>query len=127
MARRSTKDRLLPIIGLTLLGVLVFLMISFNYRIIKEREGNDKKIESLRAEFKEVRERKKRLEMDLSETEDEEYIERILREDFLMKKPGEEKVIILTEEEEEEREEKKEELTGMQKLVDFLPFIGVGN
>ncbi|MGM0439478.1 MAG: FtsB family cell division protein [Patescibacteria group bacterium] len=124
MARRSKQANTSAILGLALLVVLVISILSFNYRLIKEREGNEEKIENLRAELESIEERKATLESNLSKTDDKEYIERVLREDFLMKKPGETKVVILTEEEEEEQsKEEEEEKTRFEKLKSLIPFV----
>lgn len=123
MARRRKKDTS-SVIGLILLITLVGLMFSFNYRLARRREGNKEQIESLKAELEMVRDRKTDLETSLDKVEDRDYIERVLREDFLMKKPGEEKVVILTEEEEEEDvEEVEEEYSRVDRLVEWIPFI----
>ncbi len=122
MARKRKNP--LHYLGFVLIGVLIFLFISFNYRIIREREGNEEKLEDLKAELEFLKERKTDLETSLDQVEDRHYIERVLREDFLMKKPGEEKVVILTEEEEEEQiEEEKEEKTRFDKFKEIIPFV----
>lgn len=121
MARRRKKDTS-SLVGLILLITLVGLMVSFNYRLSKEREGNKEQIQNLKGELEMVRERKLDLETSLDKVEDKEYIERVLREDFLMKKPEEEKVVILTEKEEKELEEQDEEVGQFKKIKDWLPF-----
>jgi len=123
MPRKTKKSSTPAVLGLALLAVLVFLMFSFTYQVARQREGNEEKIQELRAELDSLRERKTDLEMSLGRVDDREYIERVLREDFLMKKPGEEKVIILTEEEEEEEEEEKEEESRFERIMDSIPFI----
>ncbi len=106
-----------------LIIVLVFLFFTFNYRIIREREGNEEKIEKLQYELSLLEERRTDLEESLTEAEDRRYVERVLREDFLMKKPGEEKVIILLDEEEEfVDEEEEEEKSRWQKVRGRIPF-----
>ena len=124
MARRNKKENTSSLLGLILLAVLVVVIFSFNYRIYRERDGNQEEIENLQAELEEVKERRTDLETSLDRTEDREHIERVLREDFLMKKPGEEKVVILTEEEEEETEEvEEEEETRFDKFKSLIPFV----
>ncbi len=121
MARKRKND--FPhYLVFALVIVLIFLFTSFNYRIIKEREGNKQKISELETELKAFEERRESLKANLEQVDDDEYIERILREDFLMKKPGEEKVIILTEDEEEEKEEEKEEKGRWERIRSYFPF-----
>ncbi len=104
--------------------VLIALFVIFNYRIIRERDGNEEKIEELRSEKYFLEEKKIDLETDLDKIADKEYIERVLREDFLMKKPGEKKVVILTEDEVgEEVLESEGEESFFNKIKRFIPFI----
>lgn len=106
-----------------LIVVLVALFAIFNYRIIKERDGNEERIEKLKYQLSLLEERRSDLEESLIEAEDREYVERILREDFLMKKPGEEKVIILLDESEEVIVEKEEETSRWQRFREVIPFV----
>ena len=123
MTRRSKKGNISAILGLVLLIVLVVSIFSFNYRLVKERKGNEEKIKNLQAELESIENRKTTLETNLSKTDDREYIERILREDFLMKKPGETKVVILTEEEKVQEKEKEDKKSKFQKIKELIPFI----
>ncbi len=102
-----------------MLVIIVILNLS-SYRIFRERRGNKEKLEELEREMVFLEERKMELETSLEESSDEEYIERVLREDFLMQKPGEKKVIILTEEEEEE--EIEEEESRWDRFLNYLPW-----
>jgi len=105
-----------------LLAGLIFIFSVSNYRIARERSGNEEKIELLKAELDLLEARKMDLEESLKMADEKEYVERILREDFLMKKPGEEKVVILLDDEEVEAEDDEEvEKSGWQRLIEALP------
>ena len=124
MARRNKKENTSSLLGLILIAVLVLVIFSFNYRIYRERDGNQEEIETLKADLEDVKERRVDLETSLDRTEDREHIERVLREDFLMKKPGEEKVVILTQDEKEEQEiEEEEEKTRFERFKSLIPFV----
>lgn len=123
MSRRTKKENITYVLGLIVLAVLVVMMASFNYRIYRERDGNKEKIQGLEAELSEVKSRRSDLETSLDRTEDREHIERVLREDFLMKKPGETKVIILTDEEEVEETEEEIEESFWDQVKNLLPLV----
>ncbi len=101
---------------------LILLFASINYRLIKRREGNEERLEQLKMEVESLEKRKEDLRSSLDESDDREYIERVLREDFLMKKPGEEKVVILLDQSEEKSSKDKEESTS-EKIFKFLPWV----
>lgn len=121
MRRKNTKFA--DLCGLALVVVLVFFFAIFNYRIIKGREGNEEIIESLQARLEQLEDKKRNLAISLDESDDKEHIERILREDFLMKKPGEKKVVILTEEEKKVKKEQAEEKSVWQRFLQLFPWI----
>lgn len=122
---RKSKSNLKSTLGLALILVLIVLFSAFNYRIIKSREGNEEKIKDMRARLNSLQEEKQALRTNLDETDDRAYIERVLREDFLMKKPGEKKVVILLDEEKEKvvNKSKTQEKTYFEKLKALLPFV----
>jgi cell division protein FtsB len=123
MVRKDKKRKLKLNLGLALIAGLILLFASVNYRIIKNREGNEERLERLKAEVESLERRKEDLRNSLDESDDREYIERVLREDFLMKKPGEEKVVILLNEEKEEESKEEEKEKGLKKVLKFLPWI----
>ncbi len=98
--------------------IFVVLLAIFGFRIMKERDGNIEKIEALEEELRRLKAGREEIETGLDKISDEEYLERVLREDFLMVRPGEKRVIILDEREEEQKEEPEEE----GGFFDFLPF-----
>jgi cell division protein FtsB len=123
MLRKSKIKKLKINLGLGLMIGLILFFAATNYRIIKRREGNEERLEQLKSEVETLEQRKEYLRDSLDESDDREYIERVLREDFLMKKPGEEKVVILLDENQQEKVIEKEEKSGLRKLFNFLPWI----
>ncbi len=122
---RRKKTNYSVFCGLALGVVLVLLFVVFNYRIIRGREGNEEMIEALKAELEHLESRKTDLEIGLHEAEDTEHIERVLREDFLMRRPGEKKVVILTEEEKElgVKSEKEDKGEDWRRFLRIFPWI----
>jgi cell division protein FtsB len=123
MLRKSKIKKLKINLDLGLMIGLILFFAATNYRIIKRREGNEERLEQLKSEVETLEQRKEYLRDSLDESDDREYIERVLREDFLMKKPGEEKVVILLDENQQEKVIEKEEKSGLRKLFNFLPWI----
>ncbi len=122
--RKKKKKEISPVIFGIIFSIFLSFFIAFsNYRIIQEREGNKELIESLKAEIEQLEGKKENLQQGILESQDIEHIERVLREDFLMKKPGEEKVVILlSDEEPEEIIEETVEETLLQRLLKRLPW-----
>lgn len=73
-------------------------------KINKRRDDLNRRLESLKTELQILEERKIELEAGVSQTEDSDYTEKLLREKGLYKKEGEEVVVILPPEEEKEEE-----------------------
>ena len=88
----------------------------------KRRADLNERIEQLKQEVQALEERGEQLEAGVSQTNQLDHTERILREKGLYKKEGEEMVVILPPEEEEEgKEEEKsiwEKILGKLKLRD---------
>lgn len=86
------------------LGFLFFIIVSFliisNLKINKRRDELNQRLETLKTELQSLEERKQELEAGVSQTEDMDYTEKLLREKGLYKKEGEEVVVILPPEEE---------------------------
>ncbi len=122
--RKKRKKKINPVIfGIIFIFLLSLFLAFSNYRIIQEREGNKELIENLTAEINQLESKKENLQQGILESQDIEHIERVLREDFLMKKPGEEKVVILlSDEEPEEIIEEIIEETLLQRLLKYLPW-----
>ena len=96
------------IFGLVIIGAVVFLAAS-NIKINQKRAELIEKRKALEEEVQALEERKSQLNLQISEVETEEFLEKEIRESFDLKKPGEEVVVVLPPEEKEEssREEEK--------------------
>lgn len=98
-----------------LLGALALLVIGFlivtNWKISQRRTKFTARIDSLKKEIQILEERKRELEEKVSQAGNEEYLEKVAREQLGLKKPGEEVVVVKKEssfaEASEDKEEKK--------------------
>jgi cell division protein FtsB len=104
------------LIGISLLGVVGFLVVS-NLRINQKRTELISKIESLKKEIQVLEEKKEKIEAGITQTESETYWEEKLREQGY-KRPGEETVVVLPPEEKEEKVE--EEKSFWEKIINFF-------
>ncbi len=95
------------VLGVLLLAVVGFL-VSANLKIDKKRAKLNQQLESLRAEYRVLLEKKEQLQAQASQVGSEDYLEKEARERFNLKKPGEEVVTILSPEEKENTEKKQE-------------------
>jgi cell division protein FtsB len=94
-----------------LLGTVIFVVVGFlvvaNWRINQNRAEFNSQIESLQKEIQILEEKRQALQAQISQTSEQEYLEKEARETFNLKKPGEEVVAILPAEEEETPAEKE--------------------
>ena len=125
--RRRKKNRDWDeILSVTLLLVLNLIIISFlivgNWKLYQKRASLKKDVIDLKKEVALLKERNAQLKKLFFEASQQEYLEKIIREKGLYKKPGEEVVVIMKEEEEEKTPPPppppKE--GNLQQLIDFF-------
>lgn len=89
-----------------LLGILLIIVLGFlaltNIRIKQRREKLISRIENLKNEIQILEEKNKELKTKISQSETKEYLEKVAREQFGLKAPGEEVVVISKEKSEGE-------------------------
>ena len=106
--------------AVVILGVISFL-IFYNWKTYQQRKDLSLRIGSLRGEISSLEKKKQELEVSALQLNEEEYLEKVAREQLNLQKPGEEVVTILSPKE-EEKEEIKEEKSFWQKILDKLGF-----
>lgn len=77
--------------------IVVFFLAQTNLRIYLENRKTGKIVEEKRRELEKIKQEKEKLDKEVSLFESPERLERVLREQFQAKKPGEE-LLIITEE-----------------------------
>ena len=101
-----------------ILGVVGFLAVS-NLSANKRREELNNRISSIKKGIEDLENKKKELEVSASETGQEDYLEKVAREQLNLKKPGEKVVVILSPEQEQNKEKEVTEEKGFwQKILD---------
>ncbi len=115
MIARSNKNKKIgqfsniffsTLLGLFLLIILVFLVIT-NIKIGERRKTVLLKIEDFKAEIQDLREKNEKLKENISQSGTWEYLEKVAREQFNLKMPGEEVVVISKDKKQEDKEEVK--------------------
>ncbi len=130
MARKKKrKERGLNYLVLVPLVGLVFLLVFFNINLLNQRKITREQLSKIKEDYYRASEEKEHLQTEADDGDREEEIERIAREQLLLRKEGEEVIVISREEEdvgeEEEGEENDEEERGFfEKLTDILPWPG---
>ena len=106
--------------------VLIFILVGFffysNWKTYQQRRGLNLRIESLKKDISALQEKKKELEASASQFSQEEYLEKVAREQLNLQKSGEQVVTVLPSEEEKKGEEPKEEKSFWQKVLDRIGF-----
>jgi len=96
------------ILGTLILGFLAFLAIS-NIRILRKRNNLIAQIAALEEEIQARDKRNQMLREGIARVSDEEYLEEVAREKFLLKEEGEEVIVVSPPEKEEENSSPKKE------------------
>jgi len=81
------------IFGLLILAIIAFLVIS-NWKINERRQEMSAKIESLKKEIQQREEKNSQLKLGTSQSQSQDYLEKVARENLDLKKPGEEVVVV---------------------------------
>lgn len=106
-------------LGALTIAVIGFLLVS-NFKINQRRAGLIAQLESLKKEVKALEAKKAELQVKVSESTSETYLEKEARERLGLKKPGEEVVVVLPPE--EKAQEKVENKGFWQTLFQKLKF-----
>ncbi len=100
--------------------VLFILVIGFlfitNWKINQRRVELTNRIETLKQEVAILEEKNQEIKERISQTESQEYLEKVARDQLSLKAPGEEVVVVKKETEEEKEEVKEEEKTWWEKF-----------
>lgn len=107
-------------LGLLTLVVTSFFVIS-NWKINQRRAELNEKIESLRKEIQILEEKNAELRAGISQSQSQEYLEEVAREQLGLKKPGEEVVTVKPPEKTEEESTKTKSF--WQKILERLNFL----
>ena len=90
--------------------MIIFFLAKANMRTKERRAELLQRVEILQQEMESLEEIKKRLETETLSIEDDEYLEKVAREQLGLKLPGEEVVYITREEDDGEETEEQEEI-----------------
>ena len=110
MGKIQAKDIIFSRLALFFILIIVFFLGLTDLRIYLENRKTGKMVEEKRLELEKIKQEKEKLDKEVSRFESPEYLENILRERFLAKKPGEELLIIT--------EEKPADSAGANKTTD---------
>ncbi len=127
MARKKKKNKKgINFLLLALLGGAATLLIFFNLNLWNQRKITSARLTETQEQLENVSAQKEYFDLDENEIDVDKEIEKIAREQLLLKKEGERVIVLSREEEEEvirEKEEEKEEKDVLEKIIDFLPWI----
>lgn len=112
---------LYPIFAIFILGTISLLIIS-NWRTYQRKAELAARTENLKAEIEILEKRKQELEASALQVGQEDYLEKVAREQLNLKKPGEEVVAVLAPEEKEKKEEIQEEKSLWQIILEKIGF-----
>lgn len=106
------------ILGIAVLVVVGYLIAS-NWKINEKRSELISQVETLQQQLAELEAKRDALQSQISQTTEEEYLEREARETFNLKKPGEEVVTVLPPEGESQQETER---SFWQRIWDKIKF-----
>jgi cell division protein FtsB len=108
-------------LSLAVVALAAFLIFT-NWRIMQRRMELSEKLESLKSEVENLQDYNDELEQGMAESQTEEYLERIARENLDFKQPGEDVVVVKSSVSTSTEEEKIEEKSFWQKILEMLGY-----
>lgn len=117
--KSSFKNILTSIILLFVFFAIIASLVAANIKIRKRRSEIISRKENLQKELESIKKLSKALEEEMVGIEDDEYLEKIAREQLGLKLPGE-KVVFITREETEEKEEEEKEKEWWDRMKGFF-------
>ncbi len=116
--KKTASSYLVVFLIFLTLGILI-IFLSLNFRIIKERKRITEEFDSLKAEIQKLESKRSDLLSKISETENDDYLEKVGREDLNLQKEGEKVVAypIIEKKEEEKKENEVEKGNFWQEIL----------
>ncbi len=108
-------------LSLAVVALAAFLIFT-NWRIMQRRMELSEKLESLKSEVENLQDYNDELEQGMAESQTEEYLERIARENLDFKQSGEDVVVVKSSVSTSTEEEKIEEKSFWQKILEMLGY-----
>jgi cell division protein DivIC len=100
-------DKFLLKIGGVLLFTVVIVLIVADYRIYQKRQGLIKQIEEYNKQINEIKQKNANLKEQITQSNNDDYIEKVAREELNLQKPGESVVSFIMPEKKIENQEQK--------------------
>lgn len=104
---KSFKDKIFSVFLIGLVLFIIGFIVVTNWKINKRRGELIDRVSLLKEEVQKLEEKNKELKEKKLDSESEDYLEKVARDQLDLKKPGEEVVVIQKEEEEKEEEEER--------------------
>ena len=104
---KSLKDKVLSLFLIGLVLFIIGFIVVTNWKINKRREELIDRVSLLKQEVERLEEKNKELKEKKIDSESEDYLEKVARDQLDLKKPGEEVIVVQKEEEQKEEEEER--------------------
>ncbi|MBU2545192.1 septum formation initiator family protein [Patescibacteria group bacterium] len=91
---KSIKERIISVILILIVVFFIGFFVVINWKINKRRSVLSEQVLTLEQEVREMEEKNRDLKNKKEETESDEYIEKVAREQLDLKKPGEEVYVV---------------------------------
>jgi cell division protein FtsL len=104
---KSLKDKILSVFLISLVLFIVGFIVVTNWKINRRREELINRVSLLKEEVQKLEEKNRELKEKKLDSESEDYLEKVARDQLDLKKPGEEVVVVQKEEEEKEEEQER--------------------
>lgn len=119
---RKSRDIFSLLVGIVLTGIIGYLAFS-DWKIYQKSVELRKKTEILQEEMKKLEIRNAELERMLAETKTDEYRERVARERFNLKKPGEKVIVVVPSESSTSQKTEQKQQNFLQRILLKFPFL----
>ncbi len=132
MTRKKRRNKTRYYLIVSLLSLIAIILVFVNVNLWRERGEAEERLESIKEDLQLAEDRKEEFKEEIEKRKTEEEIERIAREQLLLRREGENVIVISREEDEEtmdstakeEDEERKEaeERSILDEFVEFFSF-----
>ena len=121
--KREKEDEglLLKTLSVIFIGLAIFLIIS-NVRLYQRKQALIKEVENYTLQIKKIEESNGKLKEEIANSDNQDYIEKVAREEINMQKPGEKAVSFILPEEKSKTEENTNILSSNFWTAGFVRF-----
>lgn len=121
--RQLYKNNFLAGLAIFVFSIVLVFLVAADIKVYKKKQALNLQLESLNKQVKEIEQANADLKEKIVNIDNENYIEKVAREDLDLQKPGETVVNFVIPKEEQEAEKQKNKINWLGKLSEFWQWL----